>query len=160
MHEGGFIMKKALSVVAMVAAVCFMASTALAIPDADLQGLATKAIAYYKANGKEKAVAAFNDPKGQFVKGDLYVVVIDYNGIVAAHGGTPALTGKSLYDQKDPNSGKYFVREMIDAAKSPTGTGWVSYSWMNPVSKKIQPKKSWIQRIENANSFAIVGTWQ
>ncbi len=32
-----------------------------------------KAAAYVQANGKEKALKEFNNPKGQFVKGELYI---------------------------------------------------------------------------------------
>ncbi len=39
----------------------------------EAQDLVAKAIAYYKDNGKDKAFAAINDPKGQFVKKDLYI---------------------------------------------------------------------------------------
>ena len=44
-----------------------------------------KGIEFYKANGKDKALAAFNDPKGQFVKDDLYIFVLDLNGKMLAH---------------------------------------------------------------------------
>ena len=86
--------------------------------------------------------------------------MIDFKGVVLAHGGSPGLTGNSLYDQRDPNTNKYFVREMIDAARSASGTGWVTYDWVNPVTKKIQPKRSWIKRIENTDSFVICGVFQ
>ena len=46
--------------------------------------LADKAVAYWKANGKDKAIAAFNDPKGQFVKGDVSCVVQAFDGVVVA----------------------------------------------------------------------------
>ena len=154
-------MKKVLSVVLVaVFVLCFISVAKASTGDGDLKALADKAIAYYKANGKEKAMAEFNNQKSTFVKGDLYVVVIDFKGTVLAHGGTPGLTGNSLYDQKDPNTGKYFVREMIDAARSASGTGWITYNWANPTTKKVQPKKSWIKRIENTESFVICGVFQ
>ena len=154
-------MKKVLcAVVVVLVLFCSVYVAHATLGDSDLQSLADKAISYYKANGKEKAMAEFNNQSGPFVKGDLYVVVIDFNGMVLAHGGTPSLVGKSLYDQKDPNSGRYFVREMIDAARSPSGTGWVNYYFVNPVAKKIQPKRSWIKRIEGTESFIICGVFQ
>ena len=109
-------------VLVAVFVLCCISAAKASTGDGDLKSLADKAIAYYKANGKEKAMAEFNNQKGAFVKGDLYVVVIDFKGVVLAHGGTPGLTGSSLYDQKDPNTNKYFVREMIDAARSASGT--------------------------------------
>jgi len=93
----------------------------------EAKAIAIKAAEFWKKNGKEKALAEFNNPEGQFVKGDLYVVAHDFKGNVLAHGGTPKLAGLSLLDQKDPNSGKYFVREQIEVAKT-KASGWVEYS--------------------------------
>ena len=149
-------MKRVLSLaLVLVFVLCSISAVRAETREDDLKALADKATAYYKANGKEKAIAEFNNEKGAFVKGDLYVVVIDFAGTVLAHGDTPGLTGASVYDQKDLNKGKYFVIEMIDAARSPSGTGWVTYDWMNPDTKKVQPKKSWIKRIENTESFVV-----
>ena len=36
-----------------------------------------------QANGKEKAFPAFNNKKGQFVKNDLYIYVMDWNGTIS-----------------------------------------------------------------------------
>ncbi len=110
----------------------------------EAQDLVTKAIAYYKAEGKDKAFAAINDPKGQFTKKDLYVYVADLNIVVFAHGANKALVGKNLYELKDSN-GKPFAKEIADGAKS-KGKGWVDYSWTNPTTKKIEAKSSYFQR--------------
>ncbi|MCX5827454.1 MAG: cache domain-containing protein [Deltaproteobacteria bacterium] len=107
----------------------------------EAQDLVTKAIAYYKANGKDKAFAAINDPKGQFVKKDLYIFVIDFNSVMLAHGANKALIGKNLKELKDSN-GKQFINEMTQAAKT-KGKGWIDYTWTNPVTKRIEPKSSY-----------------
>ena len=107
----------------------------------EAQVLVGKAIAYYKANGKDKAFAAINDPKGQFVKKDLYVFAFDFNGVCLAHGANKALIGKDLSQLKDSN-GKLFITEMSQGAKT-KGKGWQDYNWTNPVSKKIEPKSSY-----------------
>ena len=39
----------------------------------EAKALLDKAVAYYKANGQEKAFAAFNDPNGGFIKGERFV---------------------------------------------------------------------------------------
>src|SRR5690606_5866553 len=36
-----------------------------------------KAVTFYKTAGREKALAVFSDPKGEFVEGDLYIFVMD-----------------------------------------------------------------------------------
>ena len=153
-------MKRTVVGVLLVAVfVVFTAHLSQAATPEDAKAMAEKAVAFWKANGKDKAVAEFNNPKGQFVKGDLYVVVQDFQGGVAAHGGNQGLVGKSLFDQKDPSTGKLFVQEMIEVAKT-KGSGWVDYDWINPVSKKMQPKRSWIIRLEGENYFVICGAFK
>jgi cytochrome c len=125
----------------------------------EAKAMSEKAAAFWKANGKEKAIAEFNNSKGQFVKGELYIVCHDFSGLVLAHGVNPTLVGKNLYEQKDPNQGRYFVKEEIEIAKT-KGSGWISYSWNNPVTKKMQAKKSWVQRIEGENAFVLCGIFQ
>jgi cytochrome c len=91
------------------------------------------------------------------VKGDLYVVLQDFNGVVLANGGNPGLVGQNHLALKDPD-GKYFVKESVDIAKK--GSGWLEYSWVNPVSKKVQPKKSWIKKVEGMDVFTNCGLFQ
>jgi len=110
----------------------------------EAQDLVGKAIAYYKDNGKDKAFAAINDPKGQFVKKDLYIYVSDLNSVCVAHGVNKTLIGKNFYEIKDSN-GKQFMKEIADGAKS-KGKGWVDYKWTNPQTKKIEAKSSYYQR--------------
>jgi cytochrome c len=110
----------------------------------EAQDLVEKAIAYYKANGKDKAFAAINEPKGQFTKKDLYVFVFDLNTVCLAHGANKALIGKNLKELKD-SKGRQFMSEMTEGAKT-KGKGWVDYHWTNPVSKKIEAKSSYYVR--------------
>jgi cytochrome c len=110
----------------------------------EAQDLTGKAIAYYKANGKDKAFAAINDHKGQFVKKDLYIFVSDLNAVCIAHGANKALIGKNFYEIKD-TKGTQFMKEITDGAKS-KGKGWVDYTWTNPTTKKIEAKSSYYQR--------------
>ena len=126
-------------------------------PD-DAKAFAEKAAAFAKGSGKEKAGVEINNPKGQFVKGDLYVFAIDMNGVCIANGGTPQLAGKNLLGLKDA-SGRYFFKEMVETAKS-KGSGWVEYSWTNPSTKKVQPKVTWIQKVEGADYFVGCGVYK
>ena len=65
-----------------------------------------EAIRYAKANGRDKAVAEFNNPKGKFVRGELYIYAYDWNGVALANGGNPALAGQNLINMTDPNGVK------------------------------------------------------
>jgi signal transduction histidine kinase len=121
----------------------------------DAKAMAEKAAAYVKANGKDKAIAEFNNPKGQFVKGDLYIIAQGFDGVMLANGGNPKLVGQNHFEVKDPN-GKLFVQEMVQVAKT-QGKGWVEYVWANPVTKKAQAKKTWVIRIEGADYYIGCG---
>jgi len=122
----------------------------------EAQDLVAKAIAYYKANGKDKAFAAINDPKGQFAKKDLYVFVFDFNSVCLAHGANKALIGKNLTELKDSN-GKQFINEMSQGAKT-KGKGWIDYNWTNPTTKKIEAKSSYY--VKEGNMYFGCGIYK
>jgi cytochrome c len=151
-------MKRIVACVALaIVFTCAIAVAAFSATPEDAKALAEKAMAFYKANGKEKAIADFNNPKGQFVKGDLYVVVQGFDGVLLANGGNPKLVGQNHLELQDPG-GKFFVKEMVEAAKK--GGGWVVYNWVNPVTKKVGTKKAWIQKIEGENAYINCGVFQ
>ena len=111
----------------------------------EAKALVEQAVDFYKANGKEKALAEFNKPQGKFVKDDLYIFAFDPKGVTIAHGGDPKLVGRNLTDLKDVD-GKYFAREFIKIG--PEG-GWVDYKWMNYVTKKVDSKTAYVKRIDD-----------
>jgi signal transduction histidine kinase len=115
---------------------------------AEVKAFVEHAVAYMKANGKEKAYEAFNDPKGQFIKGELYIVAQGMNGVVLANGGLKQLIGQNHLEMKDAN-GKYFVKEMVELMKTKS-SGWVEYRWTNPKTKKVQPKISYLQKFDDS----------
>jgi len=112
-----------------------------ATPD-EAKAMAIKAAAYLKANGEEKAFAAFKDPAGGFRDRDLYVVVQGLDGTMKFHPILPAMIGKSLIDLRDVD-GKLFVHDIV-AIKD---AGWVEFKWQDPVSKSVAPKKSYFIRV-------------
>lgn len=111
---------------------------------AEATTLVKKAADYLKANGKEKAFAEFNNPKGQFIDRDLYIFVFDLNGKTLAHGTNSKLLDKNMIDLKDAD-GKHFIKEFIEVANTKS-KGWVDYKWTNPVSKAIEPKSTYIEK--------------
>jgi cytochrome c len=114
---------------------------------ADAEAMVKKAIAFYKANGKDKAIAAFNDAKGKFVDGDLYILCYDLEGNCLAHGSNPKMVGKNWMELKDAD-GKEFVKERMKIAKE-KGKGWQDYKWTNPVSKAIEAKALYLERVDD-----------
>ena len=100
-----------------------------------------KAVAFYKANGREKTLAEMNNKDGQFAKGEDYVDVHDTSGNCLAHPISPGIVGLNRLDTADP-SGKLFIKEMVEAAKTKQN-GWLNYGRKNPVSGKIENKTAY-----------------
>lgn len=128
----------------------------------DKRGTADEAVAmvkkagvYLKQNGREKAIAAFNDPNGEFIKGDLYVFMFgmtgDLNGVALAHGQNAKMVNKNLNDLNA--GGVYPIREFLKLANSPAGKGWVTYKWPNSLSKNLEDKNTYIER----NGDVLIG---
>ena len=114
------------------------------IPE-EAKALVAEAIAFYKANGREKTLSEVSKPNGLFVKGDLYIFVFNPAGTIIGHGGDPALVGRDFTGVQDPD-GKYFAREFI---KIGSEGGWVDYKWMNYVTKKVEAKTAYLKRIDD-----------
>lgn len=113
----------------------------------DAVALTKKAVAYVNENGKDKAFAEFSNPAGRFRDRELYVTALDLTGKNLAHGGNPKLIGKSTLELKDMD-GKYFVKEFIDVANK-KGKGWVDYKWPNPVTRAIEQKSTYVEKIDD-----------
>jgi hypothetical protein len=107
----------------------------------EAKAMAIKAAALYKTKGAD-AFPILNDKKGAFIDRDLYVAVLDSSGLVLAHGANERLVGKPLNKLQDAD-GKYFVQELAELVKA-NKAGWVDYRWVNPVTKEIEPKSSYI----------------
>ena len=105
-----------------------------------------KAVAEVKKVGASAAFKEFNDPKGKFIRGDLYVFAIGLeDGKYRASGATPQLSGQNASKLHDA-AGKPMIQEMITLAKK-KGSGQVDYVWRNPVTNAVEPKHSIIQRV-------------
>jgi cytochrome c len=124
---------------------------------AEAQALIDKAVQYYKENGKEKAIASINDPNGGFVRGDLYIFMLNYGGDTLAHGANPKLVGKNMNDLKDAG-GKLFIQEFAKTVKS--GGGWVDYQWTNPETKKVHDKSTFVKGIDGTDLYLGCGIYK
>lgn len=104
----------------------------------EAETMVKKAVAYLKANSRDKAYAEINRKDGPFTDRDLYMVVYGMDGVVLAHGANPKMLGKNLMEIKDID-GKAFIKERVDMAKGKKPF-WQEYKFTNPVSGKIEPK--------------------
>lgn len=111
----------------------------------DAEQLVHRAAAFLKKEGKEKAIAAFQDRKGAFVYRDLYVFAYTMDGVCLAHPTKPERVGKNNLGDKDPD-GKEFVRERIEIAKK-QGKGWQEYKFNNPVTNRVEQKVAYFELV-------------
>ncbi|MHB8772494.1 MAG: cache domain-containing protein [Syntrophales bacterium] len=114
---------------------------------AEAEAMVKKGIAEFRAAGKDKAFAEINNTKGKFIDRDLYIFVYDIKGKCVAHGFNQKMIGKDLIEMKDPD-GKFYVKERIEIAKT-KGKGWQDYKFTNPLSKKIENKTAYIERVDD-----------
>jgi signal transduction histidine kinase len=113
---------------------------------AEAQAMVKKAVAHIKAQGAEKAYADISNKKGGFVDRDLYIVVYGLDGKCLAHGANEKQIGRDLIDLTDID-GKYFVKERVALAKSKPAGFWQEYKFTNPVSKKVEPKVMYCEKL-------------
>ncbi len=99
----------------------------------------------FKKDGRDATFKAITEQAAEFHDRDLYPFVYDLNGVCVAHGANAALVGKDLINLKDDN-GKLLVQELVAVAKGP-GSGWVDFRWPNPLTKQIQDKSSYVERL-------------
>lgn len=103
------------------------------------------------ADATFKAVTAktFNDR-------DLYPFVYTLDGTnCVAHGANSAMVGKNLIGLKDQD-GRFLIRELTETVKK--GGGWVDYKWPNPITKLIESKSSYVERM--GDFFVGVGVYR
>lgn len=137
---------------------CLM--TGLAVPEAqaasdraitvapsveEAKAIVLKAADELSKGGLDKACGEFQIKNGPFWQGDLYVFVLDFDGVWRCYPPKPDAVGITLMLLQDVD-GKYFIQEMVDIARG-GGDGWVEYKWKNPRNGQIQPKTSYVKRV-------------
>jgi cytochrome c len=113
----------------------------------DARKMLDTAVALVKKQGPAMAANSFNNPKGSFVRDDLYVFAVNLDdGKFEAHGANPKWTGTNASELHDVE-GHALVEDMIKLAKT-RGEGTVDYVWRNPVTNAIEKKRSFIRRVD------------
>jgi cytochrome c len=119
-----------------------LAGAMAAAPSKDeVVAVVKKAVEFYRANGKDKALVEFNKKDGLFAKGEDYVDVHDVSGICLAHPISPAKVGLNRLDQSD-SAGKFYIKDLVEAAKQKQ-SGWIEYVMKNPTTGKLQDKTAY-----------------
>lgn len=106
-----------------------------------------KVIASMKAKGRDKTIAEINKIDSPFRDRDLYITVLDMQGNELAHGANRKMQGVNILELKDED-GKPFIKERIELAKK-KGSGWQDYKFVDPTTKKIEPKSMYFEKVED-----------
>jgi signal transduction histidine kinase len=106
--------------------------------------------------GQDKALEVFNDPKGEFVKGGLYIIAYDFNGTRLAHPYEPEMLGESVLNATDIN-GVALGRNLFAVAKR--GGGFSYYIWSNPAHSGAEELKLTYVRKVNDGLWVGAGVY-
>ena len=144
-------MKNTMKTAAILAALLATSATVWATDNPatakEAEAMVKKGVAYIKANGKDKGYAAINDRDNKdFHDRDLYLAVHKLDGTCVAHGTNEKMVGKNFIDMRDID-GKEYIKERVEFAKTKS-TFWTDYKFNNPVTKKIEPKTAYCERLD------------
>jgi signal transduction histidine kinase len=120
------------------------------------QSLALKAAALIAHEGFEAAHQEFLRD-GEFKHDEIYVNVIDTNGVWRCYPPRPANEGKNVLAVQDAN-GRFLVKDIIALAKD-KGEGWVEYRWLNPQTNRIAPKRTFVKAVPREDLIVYVGVY-
>ena len=115
----------------------------------ELVAYVNEALQFAKENGKQKSLAVFNDPKGNFARDGRYIFAYDYEGRTLALPYQPKLVDTNRIDAQDPNGVK-FIQQAVDTARM--GNGFLYYIYPDSSRNMTQALKlSYVANVD--------GTW-
>lgn len=144
----------------LVSALCLslmFIGVAVADQAADTKALVEKGVAMVKEKGLEPTLKEIGDPKGPFVKGDLYLFAgsTDKVTLLAHPLAKDKLVGPDLSKMKDSKGNEFFVK-FKEIAEKP-GSGWVEYMWPKPGAKDPSLKKTYIMKVPDKPVYIGAG---
>jgi cytochrome c len=135
--------------IAMTAGLALLSLTTIAAAETsptpeEAKAMVQETVAYFEANGAEAMIARVNDGRS-FRDGELYVFIVRLDGINVAHAADGSNLGKDVRTLQDAD-GKFYGREILERA---TADGvWVHYKRINPAAGRVQPKRSWVRKVD------------
>lgn len=113
--------------------------------------MAQEALAHIQTVGYEQACEDFYRKDGRFLDRDLYIFVLDRQGIYRVMGADRAKTGTRVHDAPGIDADQ-FLHDAWDRADN--GGGWVEYNILNPLTGDVRGKSSFVLPI---NEHLLVG---
>lgn len=122
----------------------------------EAMAMAMKAHDYIMRVGVDAAYPVLHDPKAGYVDRDLYVFICDRAGYYRAMSANEKKVGTSLFEAPGLDA-KQFLEDSLERAGQ--GGGWVEYNIVNPVTKDVRGKASYILPI-NDDLFVGCGAYR
>ncbi len=114
----------------------------------DAIAMVERGAALIKSQGKNEMMKRIVAKDPDFVQGELYIDMRDlYTGILLAHPINPSIVGKNVSDMPETD-GKQYRREILNLGQG-KGKGWVDFQYKHPLSGKIEPKSTYILRVDD-----------
>lgn len=152
-----------MELIAVALGTAFVATTAFSaeqrVTPKEAEAMVKKGVAYIKANGKDKGFAEITrrDSK-DFHDRDLYLAVHKLDGTCVAHGTNEKMVGKNFMEIKDMD-GKEYIKERVELART-KNVFYTDYKFNNPVSKKIEPKTAYCERLPGEDYVVCGGIYK
>ena len=93
----------------------------------------------------------------RFRNGEIYVFCMDASATVVANADNPRLVGKNLSTVHDGN-GTLPAPEIYRIGET-QGKGWFEYLWPNPVTRRVQRKRTYVMRVDD-NAVCAAGYYR
>ena len=104
-----------------------------------------RAQAHVEQCGREAAFADFHKADAGFIDRDLYVFCFDRQGNYVVCGAKPSNVGEHY--AVTPGLDAHFMSNIWKAADA--GGGWVTYEVINPLTKAVMPKESYVVALDH-----------
>jgi len=103
--------------------------------------LVERAYAHVQQVGYGRASEDFYRPDGSFIDRDLYIFVLDRQGVYRVMGANRAKTGTRVHDAPGIDAER-FMHDIW--AQAEEGGGWVEYNIVNPLTGDVRGKSSFV----------------
>ena len=100
------------------------------------------------------AFPALRDRQGRFVFREVYIFVLDANGVELVNPLFPALEGRNLIALQDAEGKEVIRDELLLALRN--GSGWTAALWPDPRSGKPSRKISYVSRVTTPEGEILV----
>lgn len=109
---------------------------------AQTKAIVEQAAEFKKTHGRERLLQEVSKPDGMFRSNDIYVFACDLNADFLAHPLKPELLERQTFRE---HAFTRKAKRLIDLANS----GWIEYEYENPLSKQIEPKATYVLKLDD-----------